>query len=213
MSSLECKPSFLVLRSPWGKSSTKIIFLPLSLLIYFSPWEKEWIIWFSKFERRNWESLPWPLLRFHILEPSCPWIFTFCAKQLSSWNNGWVNKSSRVEVLPQPLACRYRATTSIFALPVLLIVGSDFFFYWSIVALGFPGSSKGKESASQCRRCRFDLWVGKIPWRRAWKPTAVFLPGESPWTEEPRGLQSIWLQRVAHNWSNLAYMDKWHCEH
>ena len=23
------------------------------------------------------------------------------------------------------------------------------------------------------------LWVGKSPWRRAWQPTAVFLPGES----------------------------------
>ena len=27
----------------------------------------------------------------------------------------------------------------------------------------------------------------KIPWRRAWQPTPVFLPGESPWTEEPAG--------------------------
>ena len=30
-------------------------------------------------------------------------------------------------------------------------------------------------------------WVGKIPWRRAWQPTPVFLPGDSPWTEEPGG--------------------------
>ena len=30
--------------------------------------------------------------------------------------------------------------------------------------------------------------VGKIPWRRTWQPTPVFLPGESPWTEEPGGL-------------------------
>ena len=28
-------------------------------------------------------------------------------------------------------------------------------------------------------RQRFDPWVGKIPWRRAWLPTPVFLPGES----------------------------------
>ena len=34
----------------------------------------------------------------------------------------------------------------------------------------------------------FDLWVGKIPWRRAWQPTPVFLPEESPWTKEPGGL-------------------------
>ena len=25
----------------------------------------------------------------------------------------------------------------------------------------------------------FDPWVRKIPWRRKWQPTAVFLPGES----------------------------------
>ena len=30
-----------------------------------------------------------------------------------------------------------------------------------------------------CRRCRFDPWVGKNPWRRAWQPTPVFSPGES----------------------------------
>ena len=40
----------------------------------------------------------------------------------------------------------------------------------------------------QCRRLRFFLSVEKIPWRRAWQPTPVFLPGKSPWTEEPSGL-------------------------
>jgi len=29
-----------------------------------------------------------------------------------------------------------------------------------------------------CRRPEFDPWVGKIPWRRKWLPTPVFLPGE-----------------------------------
>ena len=28
---------------------------------------------------------------------------------------------------------------------------------------------------------------GKIPWRRAWQPTPIFLPGESLWTKEPGG--------------------------
>ena len=27
-------------------------------------------------------------------------------------------------------------------------------------------------------RHRFDPWVGKIPWRRKWQTTSVFLPGE-----------------------------------
>ena len=39
-----------------------------------------------------------------------------------------------------------------------------------------------------------------MPWRRAWQPTPVFLPGESPQTEEPGGLQSMGLQRVGHDW-------------
>ena len=36
-----------------------------------------------------------------------------------------------------------------------------------------------KEFACQDRRCRFDLWIEKIPWRRKWQPTPVFLPGKS----------------------------------
>ena len=30
----------------------------------------------------------------------------------------------------------------------------------------------------QYRRPGFNSWVGKIPWRREWQPTPVFLPGE-----------------------------------
>ena len=47
---------------------------------------------------------------------------------------------------------------------------------------GFPGGASGKELACQCRRhkrCRFNPWVGKIPWRRAWQPTPVVFPGEA----------------------------------
>ena len=29
-----------------------------------------------------------------------------------------------------------------------------------------------------CRRPGFNSWVGKIPWRREWQPSPVFLPGE-----------------------------------
>ena len=28
-------------------------------------------------------------------------------------------------------------------------------------------------------RTRFDPWIGKIPWKRKWQPTPVFLPGKS----------------------------------
>ena len=55
---------------------------------------------------------------------------------------------------------------------------------WVLLSLfgGFPGGASGKEPASQCRRhksCRFNPWVEKIPWRRAWQPTPGVLPGES----------------------------------
>ena len=33
-------------------------------------------------------------------------------------------------------------------------------------------------SAVRLKKCGFDPWVGKIPWRRVWQPTAVFLPRE-----------------------------------
>ena len=54
------------------------------------------------------------------------------------------------------------------------------------------------------RETWFDPLVGKIPWRRAWQPTPVFLPGESPWTEEPGGLQSMGSQRVRHRWATKS---------
>ena len=60
----------------------------------------------------------------------------------------------------------------------------------------------------QCRRHRFDPWVRKIPWRRKWQPTQVFLTakshrqmslvGYSPWggVESMSGLQSVGWARV-----------------
>ena len=47
---------------------------------------------------------------------------------------------------------------------------------------GFPGGASDKEPVCQGRRykrCRFDPWVGKIPWRSAWQPTPIFFSGES----------------------------------
>ena len=62
--------------------------------------------------------------------------------------------------------------------------------------------ASGKELACQYKRLkrpRFNPWVGRIPWRRVWQPTPVFLPRESPWTEEPGKLKSMRLQRAAYD--------------
>ena len=45
--------------------------------------------------------------------------------------------------------------------------------------LDSPGGTSDKEPTCQCRRCQFNPWVRKIPWRRPYQPTPVFLPGES----------------------------------
>ena len=58
----------------------------------------------------------------------------------------------------------------------------------SVYIYGFQGGASGKEPCQGRRhkRCGFDPWVGKIPWRRAWQPTPVFLPEES---NEQRSLE------------------------
>ena len=60
---------------------------------------------------------------------------------------------------------------------------------------GFPGGSDGQESACKVK----NPWVRKIPWRKKWQPTPVFLLGESHGQKKPDGLQSIGLQRVTHD--------------
>ena len=79
--------------------------------------------------------------------------------------------------------------------------------------LGFPGGTTGKDPACQCKRRRDaglipglgrSPGLGRFPGRKLWQPPPVFFPGESPWTEEPGGLQSIGSHRVKHNWSDLA---------
>ena len=51
-----------------------------------------------------------------------------------------------------------------------------------VLLSGFSRGSVVKDLPAmqeQCRRHGFNPWVRKIPWRRAWQPTPVFLPGES----------------------------------
>ena len=76
-----------------------------------------------------------------------------------------------------------------------------------------------KESTCQCRRHNrsgFDPWVGKVPWRRKWQSTLVFLPGEFwqysclengqsvHWRMDSPYVQWTCPQRVGHDWSELA---------
>ena len=64
-----------------------------------------------------------------------------------------------------------------------------------------PGGSSGKEPTCQCRRRGFHSWVGKIPWRRKWQPTPVFLPGKSHGQRSLVGYSPWGHKRVGHNWA------------
>ena len=66
--------------------------------------------------------------------------------------------------------------------------------------------------ACGCRRCKFDPWIRKIPWRRKWQPTAVLLPGEShgqrslggysPWGHKESDITQ-WLDNSGHKSPSL----------
>ena len=70
------------------------------------------------------------------------------------------------------------------------------FLYFPVPCLswGFPAGSDSKESACNAGDPGSIPGSGRSPWRWAWQPTAAFLSGESPWAEEPGGLQSTGSQ-------------------
>ena len=73
------------------------------------------------------------------------------------------------------------------------------------VERGSPGGASGNELACQCRKHKrhgFNPWVAKTPWRRAWKPTPVFLPGES------QGARWITVHGVTQSWKWLKQLSK-----
>ena len=67
------------------------------------------------------------------------------------------------------------------------------------ISSGFPGGSCDKELAWR----GFDPRVRKIPWRRGWQPTPVFLPGKSYGQRSLAGYSPA-DRRAGHDWSDLA---------
>ena len=82
----------------------------------------------------------------------------------------------------------------------------SWFWQYTYPKWGFPGGASGKEYTCQYRRRKrlgFNPWVRKIPWRRAWQPTPVFLPRESHGQKSLAG-HSPWGRKESHNWSDLT---------
>ena len=66
--------------------------------------------------------------------------------------------------------------------------------------MAFPWWLRWQSICLQCQKPGFDPWVGKIPWRRKWQPTPVFLPGKSH-GQRKLVLYSPW---VAKSWTRLS---------
>ena len=62
---------------------------------------------------------------------------------------------------------------------IALASGKEGLWLQVLFLLGLPRWLSGKGSTCQCRKHRFNPWVRRIPWRREWLSTPLFLPGES----------------------------------
>ena len=78
-------------------------------------------------------------------------------------------------------------------------------FAYSKMGSGLPWWLRWQRICLQCRRPRFNPGAGKIPWRRKWLPTAIFLPGEFNRQRSLVGY-SPWCHRVGQNWATFTFM-------
>ena len=91
-----------------------------------------------------------------------------------------------------------------------LILSSKNDFTSTMLFADFPSGSVVKNPPSNQeshRSHRFNPWVRKIPWRRAWQPTALFLPGESHGQKTLVGY-SLWglKQSDTTEWLSMLFM-------
>ena len=73
--------------------------------------------------------------------------------------------------------------------------------------LGLPMWPSGKQSACQCRRCRFDAWVGKNPGGGNGNPF------QSSCLENPMDREAWWatVHEVAESWTLLKWLSMQAC--
>ena len=96
------------------------------------------------------------------------WIYGWGSVRSSCIQSSCIARYVQINNAPPPNICRSSSSQ---------LVNVTFLIF--TFECHFPGGTSGKESTCQCRRYRFHPWVGKIPWRRKWQPTPVFLLGKS----------------------------------
>ena len=127
---------------------------------------------------------------FIYLEDYLKWCLHHIAHAPDSISNVCGGKLKRLLMafgLPQALlGCFQQTTGKLVWRPArhhLIIISFPF-----AIAFTSPVTSAVKNSqCGSCRRCGFDPWVGKIPWRREQQPLQCYLLG-NPMAEKPGGL-------------------------
>ena len=169
-----------------------------------SHWWERGILWWRR--RRKYQNRCW----WHIGQlTSCHWkLFVFTGKGLPVNPIRHCSFQIPITYIYSRLKFHlYGPCKSVLA----YIMFQYFCSHWSLgIALspnvmGFPRSLVGKESVCNAGRHGFNSWVRKIPWRRKWQPTKVFLPEESlgqrslasygPWGHKSR----TWLSNNNNN--------------
>ena len=108
-------------------------------------------------------------------------------------------------LLPSPVTSTAGYCFCFGSIPSLFL---ELFLHWN---MNSKGGTNGREPACHCRSCRrgrCDAGGRRMPWRRAWQPTSVFLPRES---HGQRSLVCYIVHRVAESWTQLIQLSRvWH---
>ena len=139
------------------------------------------------------------------------------------WSNGWeiskINAKRVLDMTPKTLAQNNKQ--------ISLTIKAENFVYqktlprkWKdslqngrlFAALLIPDKDFPMAQIGKNPHAMWETWVWSLGWEDPLEESMAthfsILDGESPWTEEPGGLQSMELQRVRHDWATKHIPDK-----
>ena len=99
---------------------------------------------------------------------------------------------------------------AVLALAFVIVIKPCFteMLYYSHHSIAPPGASQVTQwyrICLPCRRCGFNPWVRKIPWRRKWQPTQVFLPTKCHGQRSLAGYSPWGCKESRHDWVTHTY--------
>ena len=145
-------------------------------------WNFPFCYYFTNWSRDS--SLPYKAQWIHmnVEDPGC-WRGLW-SQRLSDWGYGEVNGCKTKGCNPyhsthQWYLVKCNASMTFYSVPKWALLRSLGKHWVDSTLLGGSAVKNLPTSACQCRRLGFDPWAGKIPRRRKWQSTAVFLPRKS----------------------------------